>query len=150
MISGSRTTIVSFSPVSRRRKHSCRAVADDTLGDSGAAVKPCHSIVGRIAPTYLICRPLERGASALCQPTDGAARTVALTLLPQARENPKKTIGHFGVKTFHKQGAGPLGKPNFEPHGLENCKDFGMSAWRKALLAKQKLNNENAFFSPQL
>jgi hypothetical protein len=48
---------MSFTRLARREKAESRAVADDTLGGSGAAVKPCNSIVGQIAPTYHVCRP---------------------------------------------------------------------------------------------
>ncbi len=47
---------MSFTPASleeRKEKAISRAVADDTLGGSGAAVKPWESIVGQIAPKYL-------------------------------------------------------------------------------------------------
>jgi hypothetical protein len=47
---------MSFTRLAHREKEYCRAVADDTLGARGAAVKPCNSIVGQIAPTYHVCR----------------------------------------------------------------------------------------------
>jgi hypothetical protein len=50
---------MSFTRLARREKEISRAIADDTLGGSSAAVKPCHSIVGQIAPTYHVCRPLS-------------------------------------------------------------------------------------------
>ena len=52
---------MSLNRLAQREKEKSRSIADDTLGGRGAAVKPCHSIVGRIAPTYHVCRPLERG-----------------------------------------------------------------------------------------
>jgi hypothetical protein len=45
---------MSFSRLARREKEKCRAVADDTLGASGAAVKPWKSIVMGVSP-YIPC-----------------------------------------------------------------------------------------------
>lgn len=53
--------VVSFSRLALREKATSRAVADDTLGASGAAVKPWKSIVGQIAPTYHVCGPCFGG-----------------------------------------------------------------------------------------
>jgi len=45
---------MSFSRLARREKAISRAVADDTLGASGAAVKPWKSIVMGVSP-YKSC-----------------------------------------------------------------------------------------------
>jgi hypothetical protein len=45
---------MSFSRLARREKEISRAVADDTLGASGAAVKPWKSIVTGASP-YIPC-----------------------------------------------------------------------------------------------
>jgi hypothetical protein len=45
---------MSFTRIARREKAISRAVADDTLGASGAAVKPCKSVVTGNRP-YIPC-----------------------------------------------------------------------------------------------